>query len=75
MARDCQPIIVISQEGDTDNVTVISLTSGRENTLFSTHVLTSEQDLDHAILTLAKLSVAVNGAQYNLFKVPRPSYE
>ena len=43
--HDCRPVIVISQEGDTDTVTVIPLTSDRESTQLPTHVLISEQGL------------------------------
>ena len=35
--HDCRPVIVISQEGDTDTVTVIPLTSDRESTQLPTH--------------------------------------
>ena len=52
--HDCRPVIVISQEGDTDTVTVIPLTSDRESTQLPTHVLISEQGLDHTSRALCE---------------------
>lgn len=52
--HDCRPVIVISQEGDTDAVTVIPLTSDRESTQLPTHVLVSEQGLDHTSRALCE---------------------
>ena len=59
-AQDClgthgrRPVIVISQEGDTDAVTVIPLTSDRESPQLPTHVLISEQGLDHTSRALCE---------------------